>query len=149
MRQGKITGATPCEALLQSETGPVPRILVVDDDIFVRQLHIEILLRHHYLADGASDGAVGWKALGGKPYDLLITDNAMPKVSGVELAEKVLNAGLAVPIIMVTGIFPEGEFIRRPWLQQIVILKKPVTLDELVSMVKKVLARNSQRPSAS
>jgi two-component system, cell cycle sensor histidine kinase and response regulator CckA len=67
---------------------PIQRILVVEDDISIRRLRTEMLIRSGYQVDAAADGAAGWKALQGKSYDLVITDNFMPKVTGVEMVKK-------------------------------------------------------------
>jgi CheY-like chemotaxis protein len=115
------------------------RILVVDDDLAVRTMHTQILINHGYQVDNACDGAVGWRAIQGERYNLVITDNSMPKVTGVELLEKMHIARIDVPAIMVTGTLPEAEFARRPWLAKIVMLEKPVPGDELLSLVDKVL----------
>jgi Response regulator receiver domain len=58
---------------------PTKRILVVEDDISIRRLSTEMLIRSGYQVDAAADGAAGWKALQGKSYDLVITDNFMPE----------------------------------------------------------------------
>jgi two-component system, chemotaxis family, sensor histidine kinase and response regulator WspE len=64
-----------------------PRILVVDDDISIRELSAAVLMPSGYQVDTAEDGAAGWEALHGNNYDLLITDHNMPRVSGVELVK--------------------------------------------------------------
>jgi DNA-binding NtrC family response regulator len=76
-------------------------------------------------------------------YDLLVTDNEMPKLSGVELLKKVHAADLALPVIMATGKFPSKECARQPWLQPAVTLLKPYTFNELVGAVQIVLLANT------
>src|SRR5580658_2130632 len=68
------------------------RILVVDDDGDTRQLSIDILVGCGYEVEAAKDGAAGWDALQAKSYDLVITDNLMPKMTGIEMLEKVFYA---------------------------------------------------------
>jgi two-component system sensor histidine kinase/response regulator len=74
--------------------------------------------------DAASDGAAGWKALQAERYDLLITDNLMPKVTGIELIKKLQTAGMRLPVIIATAVLPAGEFTLHPWLQTIPTLSK-------------------------
>ena len=69
----------PASAPLQSQTNPPDHILVVEDDIFLRRLNTEVLLGSGYEVDAAADGAAAWQALNTDSYDLLITDNNMPK----------------------------------------------------------------------
>jgi DNA-binding response OmpR family regulator len=129
------TSSTP----LQSQTNPPDHILVAEDDIFFRRLNTQVLLRSGYEVDAAADGAAAWQALNTDSYDLLITDNSMPNVSGIELLRKMRAARMALPFIMATGTFPAEEFTRYPWLQPAATLLKPYTGKEMLRMVKKVL----------
>ncbi len=61
------------------------RILLVDDDLYVRELNAGVLMRSGYNVETASDGADAWRAIKERDYDLLITDNTMPRVTGMEL----------------------------------------------------------------
>jgi two-component system cell cycle sensor histidine kinase/response regulator CckA len=126
--------------------GCVHRILVVDDDISVRQLTTQMLIRFGYQVDAAEDGAAGWEALLAKRYDLLITDNSMPKVTGIEMVKKLHAAHMDMPIIMATAVLPQEEFILHPWLQAVPTLLKPFRGAELLSAVRKALSvRDSAR----
>jgi len=86
----------------QCQTSPPQRILVVEDDRDLRQLNTEVLIHSGYHVNAAADGAAAWQALNTDRYDLLITDNNLPKVSGVELLKKVRAARMALPVIMAT-----------------------------------------------
>jgi DNA-binding NtrC family response regulator len=131
-------------------THPPRRILIVDDDDDSRRFNTEVLIHSGYNVDTAEDGAVAWNTLQLKSYDLLITDNKMPKVSGVELLKKLHAVHMALPVIMATGTSPEEEFTRHPWLQPAAILLKPFTNDQLLETVQQVLralaGRSSGRP---
>ncbi len=70
---------------LQSQSESPHRILVVDDEDNTRKLNAAVLTQAGYEVDTARDGAAGWEALQTGSYDLLITDNSMPKVTGVEM----------------------------------------------------------------
>lgn len=121
--------------------GPPPRILVVDDDDIIRDLNTQMLIHSGYHVDSVEDGAVAWKALNTGTYDLMITDNHMPNVSGLELLRKLkLNPGrMHLAVIMATGIMPKEEFARYPWLRPSAVLLKPYTLTELLEQVNMVL----------
>ena len=100
---------------LQSQTNSPDHILVVEDNIFIRRLNLEVLARSGYDVDTAEDGEDAWWALNTSSYDLLITDNQMPKVSGVELLKKLRAARMDLPVIMATGTSTKEEFARYPW----------------------------------
>jgi two-component system chemotaxis response regulator CheY len=123
----------------QSRASHSNHILVVDDEIAIRLLLSDALVRSGYHVDTAEDGEIGWEAIQSKSYDLLITDNNMPKVSGLELVKKLRSADLALPVILVSGAIPTQELNRHPWLQVAATLLKPFTRDELLEIVKKVL----------
>jgi DNA-binding response OmpR family regulator len=124
---------------LQGPMNPPHRILVVDDEDSIRQLVTSTLVYSGYHVDAAVDGADAWEALQVKHYDLLLTDNNMPKVSGVELLQKLHATRHALPVILATGNMPKEEFARKPWLQPAATLLKPYTLADLLKTVKAVL----------
>ncbi len=115
------------------------RVLVVDDQSSIRQLNTEMLTRSGYEVDSAVDGEAGWEALQAKSYDLVITDNFMPKVTGIEMIKKLHAANMQLSVIMATAIFPQEEFLLNPWLQAVPTLLKPYKTAELLSVVRKVL----------
>jgi DNA-binding response OmpR family regulator len=135
----------PARTSFQRQPNPRPRILVVDDEKLIRRVNTEVLTYSGYEVDSAEDGAAAWDALQLNNYDLLITDNDMPKVTGVELIQKILHASMTLPIIMATGSPPEEEFTRYPWLQPNLTLLKPYAFDELLAAVKEVLRVTSAR----
>ena len=123
------------------------RILVVDDEQDARQLTVDVLANSGYVVEAVKDGAAGWDALQAGRYDLIVTDNKMPGMSGVEMIEQLRTARMALPVVMVTGYLPTHEYIRRPWLKPDVILEKPFSNADLLATVKKVLHQNDSRCS--
>jgi two-component system alkaline phosphatase synthesis response regulator PhoP len=89
--------------------------------------------------DAAEDGAVAWDTLQLNGYDLMVTDNSMPRVSGVDLLKKLQTARMPMPVIMATGSVPEEEFAQNPGIQPAATLLKPYTIAELLETVKDVL----------
>jgi two-component system, sensor histidine kinase and response regulator len=116
------------------------RILVVDDNQESRQLSVDVLVSSGYEVEGANDGAAGWEALQTDDYDLVITDNQMPRMTGLEMIGKLVAARMTVPIIMATGNLPTVEFARRPWLKPDATLQKPFAYGELLNLVRNVLS---------
>ena len=133
-QSGELVG-TP----LESTTTPPVRILMVEDDAAVRQLNVEVLTRFGYEVEAAADGAAGWDALQANYFDLMITDNSMPKMTGVELLKKLRYARMELPVIMARGALPTQAMARSPWLEPAVTLLKPYSLQELLDAVKNVL----------
>ena len=121
------------------QTTPLHRILVVDNDISIRQLQAEVLVHSGYQVDAAADGAAAWEILNANSYDLLITDHEMPKLTGVELLKKLRAARMALPAILLSEAIPEEELSPHPSLHPAATLLKPFTADELLLAVKEVL----------
>ena len=119
------------------------RILVVEDERDLRQITAEGLTDAGYQVDVAEDGATAWTALQLSQYDLLITNQFLPKLSGVELLQKVHAAHMALPVIMVTGFLPTWEFALHPCLQAVKMLLKPYSFGKLLGMVKIVLSKTA------
>lgn len=139
------SSASRGEAPHQDLGGPPHRILVVDDDRDIRQLCADVLVRSGYLVDTAEDGALGWLALDVNDYNLLITDNNMPKVSGVELVKKLRSARMDLPVVLATSALPTEAIGRDPSLDLAATLLKPFTIFELLDTVEKVLRANGRR----
>jgi CheY-like chemotaxis protein len=115
------------------------RILVVDDESIMRTLMTTVLVKSGYQVESAEDGAVAWEALQAEPYDLLITDQNMPKITGIELVRNMRSAHMALPAVMVAGVVPEDELAQDPSLQFSATLSKPFELSDFLDTVSNVL----------
>ncbi|MCP2521161.1 response regulator, partial [SCandidatus Aminicenantes bacterium Aminicenantia_JdfR_composite] len=65
------------------------KVLIVDDDKQIRNFLNDILKISGYEVECASDGEEAFKLLQCKKFDLLITDNKMPKMDGLELIKNI------------------------------------------------------------
>ena len=82
-----------------------------------------------------------WKLLEKNEYNLMITDNRMPRMSGVELLKKLHATRRFVPTIMATGTMPDEQITCQPWFQIVTTLIKPYTLEELLTAVKRSIRK--------
>jgi two-component system sensor histidine kinase and response regulator WspE len=119
---------------------PIRSIIVVDDDLHTREQMAGVLIRSGYNVDTAVDGHDGWQAIQANPYDLIITDNKMQRMTGIEMIEKVRAACMTLPVLMATRYLPDHEFARRPWLKPDAVLERPFSDDDLTAAVEKLLA---------
>jgi two-component system cell cycle sensor histidine kinase/response regulator CckA len=123
------------------------RILIVDDDLCIRHLSSSALIAEGYRVDTAENGEEGWHALsnavksGHESYDLLITDNSMPKLSGVDLIRKVRSASMELPVILASGTMP----LHAESLGLAAILSKPFFPSALVQIVQEILQPDLSR----
>lgn len=127
------------ENVADASLAPSCRILIVDDDEFFLDFIVKLFNRAGYASDTASDGLAGWEALKKKPYDLLITDYKMPKMTGSDLIRKVRAVSDIIPCILMSSALPTSE----PDLATIVmpgaILQKTFSFAGLVPKVKALL----------
>ncbi len=72
-------------------------------------------------------------------FDLVITDQTMPKMTGVALAEKLLQIRPDIPIILCTGYsdLVSEETVRAKGIRQLVM--KPLARKEMVEVIRRVL----------
>ncbi|HEX5220524.1 MAG TPA: response regulator [Verrucomicrobiae bacterium] len=123
----------------------INRLLVVDDDCVLREFCADALTVAGYFIDTAEDGAAGWQALQGMPYNLVLTDNRMPKVSGIELVKRMRSQGMDLPVVLTSSAIPTAEIERDPSLQLAATLLKPFSIAELLDTVQKVLTAEIHR----
>lgn len=114
-----------------------PRVLVVDDERYVRGLLSELLTVWGCETDVAASGTEGLRLFEQKSYDLVLTDYAMPGVSGLELVENVRDRDGHVGVIMLTasGADLDGHGHRLGFR----LLRKPLQIDRLEAAVKQAL----------
>ena len=114
----------------------VLRILVVDDDADIRNLVAAMLRRSGYEVTCAADGEAAWTELSGGNFDLLITDHEMPRLSGLELVQRVRAAALALPIIMLSGNLPVAEREFAQSFSPAAAMRKPFLPGQLLAKVR-------------
>lgn len=115
------------------------RILVVEDDTALREITSRILDAAGYDVECAEDGEAAWNALRCQHYELIITDNNMPKVTGIDLLHLPHSARIETPVILMSGQLPTDQLKRSPELHIEAIIIKPYTESGLLTVVSNVL----------
>lgn len=128
---------------------PARRILLVEDDDGVRKLSARVLMGAGYEVDAVAGSQLGWDALQAQAYDLLITDNQMPGMTGLQLVRKLRSAQLALPVLMASGGVGAEELMQNPWLQPATVLPKPYLGSALLESVAEVLSVADRNPGRS
>lgn len=110
------------------------RILVVDDDEFVRNLVRVILKRAGYEADAAADGGEALEKIAGFKYDLIMLDLMMPRVDGLEVIQRLSGHQTVPPIVVMTAADDSMvERIPRQFVKA--VIRKPFDVSELTALV--------------
>jgi|SRR3954449_8936510 DNA-binding NtrC family response regulator len=115
---------------------PLPRILLIEDDVNVRMLMEHVLLHASYDVETTGTAERAKALLDSRDYDLVLADGRLPDGSGMALAERANERG--IPSLIVTGYAFD---LMKEDLGRFDFLLKPVRPDELLQAVERVLAR--------
>lgn len=117
-------------------------VLIVDDELSVREVAQRYLERDGYTVSVAATGTQGWEMIEGNKgaYDLVVLDVMLPGLDGFEILRKVRGSS-DLPIIMLTARTEEHDRIEGLERGADDYVPKPFSPRELVSRVKAVLRR--------
>ncbi|MCR5322897.1 MAG: chemotaxis-specific protein-glutamate methyltransferase CheB [Lachnospiraceae bacterium] len=116
------------------------KVLIVDDSALMRRVLSDIIAtdKRFELADTASNGMIAYDLIKADPtkYDIVILDINMPKMSGIELLEKLNADKIRINVIIVSTIAKQGavETIRCLELGAFDFITKPDSFVETKSM---------------
>jgi PAS domain S-box-containing protein len=114
------------------------RILLVDDNVFVADTINHLLMRAGHRVTYAQNGEEAWTLCreGDDKFDLIVTDQNMPVLTGLELVRRLRNAGLMLPVILVSGHMATALVDDLVALGVNHVLAKPFTQKELLVVVE-------------
>jgi len=69
------------------------KIIIVEDEQYLRELYIQILQQEGYSVDSAEDGDIAFEKLSKNQYDLVLLDVILPKMDGLQILEKLSKMG--------------------------------------------------------
>jgi two-component system, OmpR family, response regulator len=121
------------------------RILIVDDDLEIRQLLVGYLSRNGFEAVPAANGREMWQALERHAIDLVVLDLMLPDADGLTLCRD-LRAKSNVPVLMLTARGEETDRILGIEMGADDYLVKPFSPRELLARIKGILRRTRALP---
>ena len=117
------------------------RILIVEDDVELRQLFARVLEKNGYQVVTAEDGAEALRILGLGYVDLIISDIMMPVMDGNALVRALREDGVKTPVLMITAKSTLDD-MREGFLSGTDdYMVKPVNVNEMVLRVGALLRR--------
>jgi len=118
---------------------PPLRILLVDDHEAVRETTAGMLCDMGHKVRAAADGPTMLRTLKEAPadYDLIITDYAMPLMSGSDMLKQARKLRPDIPGIIISGYADGRSISREP--SEIIVLTKPFTVDQINAAICSVL----------
>jgi CheY-like chemotaxis protein len=120
---------------------PTRTILIVDDQPDTREAIRLLLGSYGYAVDAVGTGSEALARAAQQPYDLVITDNSMPEMSGEELARAVKERHPGLRVLMFSGYPPDHPM---PAVDE--VLRKPCDIPALRETVQN-LVNGSAEPS--
>src|SRR3984893_12182064 len=135
--ESRFPGITQEAVPSGKKVGRVLKVLIVDDEKTSRDLVTMLLEADQHEITAASSGTEALQLLRSGSYDLLVTDQEMPRMTGAVLVEAVRKSGNSKPIIMLTGF---GELMKSSGSTVNgvdLVLNKPVTSEALRSALIK------------
>ncbi|WP_424215287.1 response regulator transcription factor [Streptomyces sp. BI20] len=119
------------------------RVLVVEDEEFLREMLAEGLRGDALAVDEAADGLQALERLRAEVYDVLVLDRDLPGLHGDEVCRQVVREGLPTRILMLTASGTVSDRVEGLGLGADDYLTKPFAYDELLARVL-ALGRRAQ-----
>jgi len=119
----------------------VPKILIVDDSSFQRRTIRRALAQPDYQIIEASNGRQAMQLVTEEAPDCILTDLIMPDMDGLMALKAWRDAGLTIPVIVVTADIQESTRQECIQLGACAFINKPVKEDEVRKAVERALKR--------
>lgn len=117
------------------------KLLYAEDEISMSEAVVDILTYHKYNVDAVYDGADALAYAETEQYDGIILDIMMPKMSGLEVLERLRKKGNHTPILLLTAKVEIEDRIQGLDMGADDYLPKPFAMGELLARVRAMLRR--------
>jgi CheY-like chemotaxis protein len=122
----------------EAARGDQRHILVVEDDPSLLDIIAMTIERAGFVADKARNGEEAWTAVCNAHYDLVITDNEMPLLTGVKLIMRLRSVAAVPPCLLISGNLTSLDSMRRN-ISPGAVLAKPFSSIELLENIYSLL----------
>lgn len=119
------------------------RILVADDDDFIRRFLKDLLTRRGYQVDLVPNGAEALEKSRTGDYSVFILDLEMGRPTGLEVIARLRAAGNETPIVLMSGSFSAELLGSMPGAVGVTYLAKPFSGAEVEAEIEKVIGKNA------
>lgn len=119
------------------------KILLVEDDEIIAQTLVNLLRDRHYIVDLATEGDLGWEMVEAYDYELIILDIELPKLNGIELCQKLRNAGNQTPVLLLTAQNSNDKKVIGLDAGADDYVIKPFEITELLARIRVLLRRRN------
>ncbi|WP_017297254.1 response regulator transcription factor [Nodosilinea nodulosa] len=119
------------------------KILLVEDDERIAFPLAEALGDQNYAVDVAEDGELGWDYLDTYTYSLVLLDVMLPRLSGIQLCQRMRQRGLQTPVLMLTARDTSTDKVLGLDAGADDYVVKPFDLQELLARIRALLRRGT------
>lgn len=117
------------------------KILFVDDEEVICSMAAEFLEMQGFIVDTYEDSREAFDAFCRDPddFDIVITDQVMPKMTGIELLKNIIGIRSAIPRILCTGFSEELNHKDEKEVGIDAFFMKPYRFEDLIGQIKKLV----------
>jgi len=124
------------------------KVLLVEDDKALSLALVEIFTdKQKYVVDTASDGEAGWQLIQASPYSLVVLDVMLPRLSGIDLCQRLRRQGHKMPVLLLTARDSSDDRVTGLDVGADDYVIKPFDLPELLARMRALLRRSSLETS--
>ena len=118
----------------------MPSILVVDDELSMREFLKILLEKEGYDVSSAADAADAIDQIKSAGFDLIISDIKMPGMGGLTLLEKIKEIDNSLPVIMITAYASPENAVVAMKSGAFDYITKPFKVDEIIKIIKSAIS---------
>ncbi|MBF0565060.1 MAG: response regulator, partial [Nitrospirae bacterium] len=115
------------------------RILIVDDDLEIREDLSEVLRESGYEVDEAVSGNDAIGKVSAHKYDIALLDLVMPGISGIETLNEIKKSSPKIKVIIITAFSTIGSAVESIKTGASDYISKPFKIEELLTIISRVI----------
>src|SRR5258708_24819351 len=137
-RSVRVTKPSPMSTFASDER---PRVLIVDDEKFIRDILADFLGMEGYIVRTAEDGSAALAELNNAHYDLVISDLKMPRMGGIELLDAIGTTAPNALMVIMTGFGTVETAIDAMKRGAYDYILKPFKVEDVIRVVQRGLEK--------
>jgi CheY-like chemotaxis protein len=118
------------------------KVLLVEDDLFLRQLYADLLKAEGYTLDTAEDGNIAYEKIKMGGWDLVLLDMNLPEMSGIEVMNKIKTEMQTLPfkkVVFMTNSDNQRDIEAIKQVSNGYLLKSDLNPEQFVNRVKEYI----------